>query len=208
MTWKNLSWAIRRSPRSNKRNQDLQRYAAIVAQVAHDRGLAFVDLFTPTEPLFAEKTGMQYEIDDKRAETKRVVAPSVPDRKDLVPATGNRREQLAAWRADIRRACTNEAPELPVNRELQPVIRRYQLRFELFDELLKGVEMDLDVNRYAGLPSPTEGHFGDSVYSDLMRVFRTILTLLRHLGTQRQTEIRQLVMWVLAMRMQLLMLLI
>ena len=44
-----------------------------------------------------EKPNMQYEIDDKRAETKRIVQPSVPERKDLVPATGNRREQLAAW---------------------------------------------------------------------------------------------------------------
>ena len=60
-----------------------------------------------------------------------------------------RREQLAAWRADIRRACSGEAPRFPVNRELQPFIQRHQLRFELFDELLKGVEMDLDIKRYA-----------------------------------------------------------
>lgn len=44
-----------------------------------------------------EKAGMQYEIDDKRAETKRVVQPSVPERQDLLPTKGNRREQLAAW---------------------------------------------------------------------------------------------------------------
>jgi phytoene synthase len=60
-----------------------------------------------------------------------------------------RREQLAAWRADIRRACTGETPQFPVNRELQVFIQRHKLRFELFDELLKGVEMDLDVKRYA-----------------------------------------------------------
>ncbi len=60
-----------------------------------------------------------------------------------------RREHLAAWREDIRRACSDETPQFPVNRELQPFIRRHQLRFELFDELLKGVEMDLDIKRYA-----------------------------------------------------------
>jgi phytoene synthase len=60
-----------------------------------------------------------------------------------------RREQLAAWRTDIHRACTGDLPQFPVNRELQPFIRAHQLRFELFDELLKGVEMDLDIKRYA-----------------------------------------------------------
>ena len=59
-----------------------------------------------------------------------------------------RREQLAAWRADIRAACEGGAPHFPVTRELQPVIQRCHLPFELFDELLKGVEMDFDIKRY------------------------------------------------------------
>jgi phytoene synthase len=67
--------------------------------------------------------------------------------EDSVP-TGTRREQLAAWRADIRRACAQEPPHFPVNRELQPVIRECRLPFELFDELIKGCEMDLDTRRY------------------------------------------------------------
>ncbi len=61
-----------------------------------------------------------------------------------------RREQLGAWRADIRRACGSETPRFPVNRELQDVIRQYHLPLEYFDALLDGVEMDLDVNRYNG----------------------------------------------------------
>ncbi len=60
-----------------------------------------------------------------------------------------RRESLAAWRADIRLACEHARPRFPVNQELQPFIQRHQLRFGLFDELLKGVEMDLDIKRYA-----------------------------------------------------------
>ncbi len=59
-----------------------------------------------------------------------------------------RREQLAAWRADIRRACAGETPQFAVNRELQPVIREYRLLFPLFDELLGGCEMDFDIKRY------------------------------------------------------------
>ncbi|HVT30477.1 MAG TPA: PVC-type heme-binding CxxCH protein, partial [Lacipirellulaceae bacterium] len=50
-------------PDANQRNETLQRYAAIVAQVARKRGLAYVDLFTPTLSLFNEKAGMQYTID-------------------------------------------------------------------------------------------------------------------------------------------------
>lgn len=59
-----------------------------------------------------------------------------------------RRAQLAAWRADIRRACGTETPQFPVNRELQPVIRQYRLPEEHFEALLQGVEMDLDIKRY------------------------------------------------------------
>jgi 15-cis-phytoene synthase len=59
-----------------------------------------------------------------------------------------RRQQLAAWRDDVRRACGAESPQFPVNRELQSVIRQYHLPFENFDALLQGVEMDLDTKRY------------------------------------------------------------
>jgi putative heme-binding domain-containing protein len=45
-----------------RRNRNLRRYVDIVAEVARDRGLAYVDLFTPTEPLFASSPGMQYTI--------------------------------------------------------------------------------------------------------------------------------------------------
>ncbi len=49
-------------PDANERNENLRRYAKIVAEVARERGLAFVDLFEPTEPLFAKQPGMQYTI--------------------------------------------------------------------------------------------------------------------------------------------------
>ncbi len=63
---------------------------------------------------------------------------------------GQRRSELAAWREDIRAACLLAGdPKFPVNRELQPVIARCRLPFALFDELIQGCEMDLDVPRYA-----------------------------------------------------------
>jgi len=59
-----------------------------------------------------------------------------------------RRSALAAWREDIRRACEGGNPEMAINREFQPIIQRYRLPFELFDELIRGCEMDLDTTRY------------------------------------------------------------
>ena len=52
------------------------------------------------------------------------------------------------WREEIRLACDGAIPSFPVLRELQPVIARYRLPFSSFDELIRGVEMDLDINRY------------------------------------------------------------
>jgi phytoene synthase len=59
-----------------------------------------------------------------------------------------RRARLAHWRHEVRLACEGAIPSIPVLRELQPVIVRYRLPFSCFDELIHGVEMDLDINRY------------------------------------------------------------
>ena len=59
-----------------------------------------------------------------------------------------RRTRLAAWRTDIQRACNGLVPEFAVNREIQPVIAAHHLPYALFDELIRGVEMDLDIKRY------------------------------------------------------------
>src|SRR5438874_8081277 len=59
-----------------------------------------------------------------------------------------RRKALNHWRADIGRACAGEAPELRVNQELRPFISQHKLPFSLFDELIRGVEMDLEIKRY------------------------------------------------------------
>jgi phytoene synthase len=67
--------------------------------------------------------------------------------EDQVP-TEKRREQLAAWREDIRRACENRNPQFVLNQEFQPVIQKFKLPFPLFDDLIKGCEMDLETLRY------------------------------------------------------------
>jgi 15-cis-phytoene synthase len=60
-----------------------------------------------------------------------------------------RRARLAAWRANVKAACQNGTPTIPVVRELQHVIAQHHLPYQLFSELLEGVEMDLDITRYA-----------------------------------------------------------
>lgn len=67
--------------------------------------------------------------------------------EESVPVA-ERRRQLARWDADIRTACEGGEPEFAVNRELRPFIQRYGLRREFFQELIRGVEMDLDTQRY------------------------------------------------------------
>jgi phytoene synthase len=67
--------------------------------------------------------------------------------EETVPAE-KRRALLAEWRDDVRRACENQSPRLPVNQELLPAIQQFRLPFALFDELIKGCEMDLDAKRY------------------------------------------------------------
>jgi phytoene synthase len=71
--------------------------------------------------------------------------------EDSRPAN-ERRQQLAEWRDDLRRACAGETPTHPIARELQPFIARFGLPFDEFDELVRGCEMDLDRSRYADWP--------------------------------------------------------
>jgi phytoene synthase len=59
-----------------------------------------------------------------------------------------RQKDLDRWRADINTACSGGQPELPVNRELQPYIHEHKMPLELFEELIRGMEMDLSIKRY------------------------------------------------------------
>jgi len=112
----------------------MQESRTITRKSASNLALAFVLLPRPKRDAMSALYAFCREVDD--------IADDEARPAEL------RREQLAEWRADVRRACAGETPRLPVNRELQPVIARYQLAFEHFDELIRGVEMDLDIKRY------------------------------------------------------------
>jgi phytoene synthase len=72
---------------------------------------------------------------------------------DVSVPVETRRTRLAAWRSDILAACQSGSPRFPVAKELQTIVRQYKLPFVHFDELIKGVEMDLEINRYPDLPA-------------------------------------------------------
>jgi 15-cis-phytoene synthase len=112
----------------------MQHSRAITRKSASNLALAFVLLPKPRRDAMSALYAFCREVDDVADE-------------DSSPVE-ERRKRLSDWRADVKRACENQSPEFPVNCELQPVIQKYSLRFELFDELIKGCEMDLDIKRY------------------------------------------------------------
>ena len=112
----------------------MQQSRTITKKSASNLALAFIMLPREKRDAMCALYAFCREVDDVADE-------------DSVPAE-TRRAQLAAWRADIRRACDGGAPEFVVNRELQPIIKQFGLRYRLFDELIHGCEMDLDTLRY------------------------------------------------------------
>jgi phytoene synthase len=112
----------------------MQQSQAITRKSASNLALAFILLPKPKRDAMATLYAFCREVDDVADEDSVSVA--------------DRRKGLAAWRTDVKRACDGGTPEFAVNQELQPVISEYRLPFELFDELIKGCEMDLETTRY------------------------------------------------------------
>jgi len=112
----------------------MEESRAITRKSASNLALAFILLPKPKREGMTALYAFCREVDD------------VAD-DDLVPVE-RRRSRLAEWRADIARACAGGPAQFQVNRELQPIIAAHRLPFELFDELIRGVEMDLDVKRH------------------------------------------------------------
>ncbi|HEY1717637.1 MAG TPA: presqualene diphosphate synthase HpnD [Verrucomicrobiae bacterium] len=112
----------------------MQHSRAITKKSASNLALAFILLPREKRDAMSALYAFCREVDD------------VAD-DETVPAE-KRRAQLSGWRADVKRACESQTPQFPVNQELQPIIQKFSLPFELFDELIKGCEMDLDTKRY------------------------------------------------------------
>ncbi len=67
---------------------------------------------------------------------------------DTTRPVDDRRQELERWRSDLRGLYEGVRASIPVVEELAPVIRAHKLPLGLFEEILRGVEMDLDVTRY------------------------------------------------------------
>jgi phytoene synthase len=104
----------------------MQQSRAITRKSASNLAMAFIILPRAKRDCMSALYAFCREVDDVGDNESRPVA--------------ERRQHLADWRADARRACAGEAPQFPVNRELQPVIQSHRLPFELFDELIRGVK--------------------------------------------------------------------
>ena len=106
---------------------------AITRRSASSLAFAFVVLGKPRRLAMNALYAFCREVDDVADE-------------ETIPIA-ERRAALAEWRADIQRACEGGQAYKPVIRELQPVIEKYALKPEHFNELLLGIESDLDTDR-------------------------------------------------------------
>ncbi len=112
----------------------MQESRAITRKSASNLALAFILLPKAKRDGMSALYAFCREVDDAGDDERRPVS--------------ERRQLLAEWRQDVRRACEDGQPHLAINRELKQVIQRYRLPFPLFDEIIRGVEMDLDIKRY------------------------------------------------------------
>jgi phytoene synthase len=113
---------------------NLQHSRALTKKSASNLALAFILLPRDKRNAMAALYAFCRAVDDVADE-------------DSVPSE-QRRARLADWRQDIRRACESQGPQFVLNQEFQPVIQEFKLPFALFDELIRGCEMDLDKLRY------------------------------------------------------------
>jgi 15-cis-phytoene synthase len=76
----------------------------------------------------------------------------VDDVVDECADAGVARTKLAWWRKEIAGAFEGRA-EHPVAKALIPVVRRFDLQRQHFEDIIDGMEMDLDYNRYPDFPT-------------------------------------------------------
>jgi phytoene synthase len=102
---------------------------------------------------------------------------------DIVDEVGDPAEkaaQLQAWREEIRN-CYRGRPSHPLTREIDQILHRFPIPQKYFEELISGVEMDLEKTRYATF---------DELYQYCYRVASVVgLICIEIFGyTNRQTQ--------------------
>src|SRR5256884_7218447 len=98
----------------------MQHSRTITRKSASNLALAFVMLPKPKRDGMSALYAFCREVDDVADE-------------ETAPVE-QRRQQLAAWRADVGRACAGGAPGIAVNPEFQPGIQQHPRPLGSFDE--------------------------------------------------------------------------
>jgi phytoene synthase len=104
----------------------------------------------------ARKTSFYYSFLVLPAEQRQAIVAvwdfcrAVDDAVDENPAgtESAAREAVGFWRAELARCYDGSAPSTPPGQRLQPLIARFDLPRQAFDDVIDGVAMDLDTTRY------------------------------------------------------------
>jgi phytoene synthase len=72
---------------------------------------------------------------------------AVDDAVDERAAAGGSEHELEYWRAELARCYNGDAPETRQGQTLQPILQRFDLSRQHFEDVIDGVEMDLDPKR-------------------------------------------------------------
>jgi phytoene synthase len=104
----------------------------------------------------ARKTSFYYSFLVLPAEQRQAIVAvwdfcrAVDDSVDESPAGSELagREAVAFWRAELARAFDGSTPSTPQGQHLQPLITRFDLPRQAFEDVIDGVAMDLDTTRY------------------------------------------------------------
>ena len=73
---------------------------------------------------------------------------AVDDSVDLAPTINAGHAAVGTWRAELDRVYGNTEPVTPAGRNLQPVVRAFDLAREDFEALVDGIAMDASPRRY------------------------------------------------------------
>lgn len=107
----------------------------------------------------ARKTSFYYSFLVLPAEQRQAIVAvwdfcrAVDDAVDEAPASSADspagRAAVAVWRDELARCFDDRSPSTPQGRALKPLIGRFNLPRQAFDDVIDGVAMDLDTARYA-----------------------------------------------------------
>jgi len=102
----------------------------------------------------ARKTSFYYSFLVLPADQRRAIIAvwdfcrAVDDAVDEADESAQAREAVLGWRAELARCYDGSPPRTPQGARLQPMVTRFALPRQAFEDVIDGVAMDLDTTRY------------------------------------------------------------